>query len=284
MKKFKISKIAIIGLLTVMFLGAGVFWVLQNRTNASTIVTANSNGQVKDSSSPTIDNSNKVTFETVPILMYHYIRIVSDPNDTIGANLSVSPENFKKQLDYLSTNNYQAISMQQLRDGFAGSYKIDKTKKPIVITFDDGYDDAFTQAYPILKSHGMIGVFYIISGQIGQSERMTSSQIIDLDKNGMAIGSHTKNHLDISTISTSQLSTQLSDSKTYLEQLLGHPIVDFCYPAGKYNQNDIEALKIDGYLTATTTKSGIADTTSDLFELPRIRMQNDTNLGKALSD
>lgn len=257
---------------------------MRSRTDISTKNPSNSKEQVKDSGAPTIDDSNKVTFETVPILMYHYIRVVSDPNDTLGANLSVSPENFNKQLDYLAANNYQTISLQQLRDGFAGNYKIDKTKKPIVITFDDGYDDAYTQAYPILKSHNMFGVFYIITGQIGQSERMTSNQIVELDKNGMIIGSHTKNHLDISTLSAAQLNIQLADSKSYLEQLLGHPIVDFCYPAGKYSSNDITVLKNDGYLTATTTKSGIANTKSDLFELPRIRMQNDTNLAKSLSN
>lgn len=254
---------------------------MRNRTNASTIV-QNDTSNVQTFPTKSNNDLNKVTFESVPILMYHYIRVVTDPNDTLGANLSVSPENFTKQLDYLAANNYQTISMQQLRDGFSGTYKIDSGKKPIVITFDDGYDDAYTQAFLMLKKHNMIGVFYIITGQIGQSERMTSNQIIELDKAGMIIGSHTKNHLDISTLAAAQLNLQLSESKTYLEQLLGHPIVDFCYPAGKYNQNDITVLKNDGYLTSTTTKAGIADKKSDLFELPRIRMQNDTNLAKVL--
>jgi peptidoglycan/xylan/chitin deacetylase (PgdA/CDA1 family) len=228
-------------------------------------------------------DENKIAIESVPILMYHYIRTVTDPNDTLGANLSVSPESFSKQLDYLSANNYQTISLQQLRDGFAGTYKIDKTKKPIIITFDDGYDDAYTQAYPILKKHNMIGVFYIISGQIGQSERMTSNQIAEIDKTGMVIGSHSKNHLDLTSISSTQLNSQLLDSKSTLQLLLGHPVFDFCYPAGEYNANDIEALKVDGYLTAATTKTGISNVESNLFELPRIRMQNNTNLEKALS-
>jgi peptidoglycan/xylan/chitin deacetylase (PgdA/CDA1 family) len=172
--------------------------------------------------------------------------------------------------------------MQQLRDGFSGRYKIEAGKKPIIITFDDGYDDAYTQAYPILKKHNMIGVFYIISGQIGQSERMTNNQIIELDKAGMVIGNHTKNHLDISTLSQTQLDSQLLDSKNTLESLLGHKVLDFCYPAGKYNANNIIALKNDGYLSATTTKNGISDTSSNLYELPRIRIQNSTNLEKVL--
>lgn len=282
MKQSLISKIAMVGLLIVLILGGGVFFILRNKTSASTIV-QNDTSNVQTFPTKSNNDLNKVTFESVPILMYHYIRVVTDPNDTLGANLSVSPENFTKQLDYLAANNYQTISMQQLRDGFAGNYKIDAGKKPIIITFDDGYDDAYTQAFPILKKHNMTGVFYIITGQIGQSERMTSNQIVELDKAGMVISSHTKNHLDISTLATAQLNLQLSESKTYLEQLLGHPIVDFCYPAGKYNQNDITVLKNDGYLTATSTKTGIADKKSNLFELPRIRMQNDTNLSKVLN-
>lgn len=282
MKKGRISKIALIGLVFVLIVGGGVFWVLRNRTSASTIVQNDSNNNQSLAADDDINN-NKVAIESVPILMYHYIRTVTDPNDTLGANLSVSPENFSKQLDYLSANNYQTISLQQLRDGFAGTYKIDSSKKPVVITFDDGYDDAYTQAFPILKSHNMIGVFYIITGQIDQSERMTSNQIIELDKAGMVIGSHTTNHLDLTSISSSQLNSQLLDSKSALELLLGHPVFDFCYPAGKYNANDIVALKADGYLTAVTTESGISNVKSGLFKLPRIRVQNSTNLESVLN-
>lgn len=260
--------------------------MFKNKPAASTVETANpkdNQTQLAENSIPVTNEDSKVSVESVPILMYHYIRVVTDTNDTLGANLSVSPNIFSRQLDYLVANNYQTITLTQLRDGFAGSYKIDKTKKPIVITFDDGYDDAYTQAYPILKSHNMIGIFYIISGQIGQSERMTSQQIIDLDKNGMIIGSHTESHLDLTSVTSAELNNQLSDSKKTLEQLLKHQVSDFCYPAGKYN--DGVALKVDdsGYSTAVTTKNGVANNDSDLFELPRIRMQNSTDLSKVLN-
>lgn len=285
MKRVKISKLALICLIIVFVLGTGLFLYLKyfNHASADEAVKNDQTSQSKTAIAET-ENDDLQGFSSAPILMYHYIRVVSDSNDTLGANLSVSPENFNKQLDYLQANNYQTISLAQLRDGFAGNYKITKTKKPVVITFDDGYDDAYTQAYQILKSHNMTGVFYIITGQIGQSERMTNSQIIELDRAGMIIGSHTKNHLDVSTLASSQLEIQLSESKSYLEQLLGHPIVDFCYPAGKYNANDIAVLKNDNYLTATTTKAGIANTKSSLFELPRIRMQNNSNLANLLNN
>jgi len=285
MKSISISKIALIGLMFVLILAGGVFYFYKNRINASTNQVPTPTQAV--SSTPVSEAKNddiKITFSSVPILMYHYIRTVTDPNDTLGANLSVSPENFRKQLNYLVANDYQSISLQQLRDGFNGTYKIDVGKKPIVITFDDGYNDAYTQAFPILQKHGMIGVFYIISGQIDQNERMTKDQIIELDKSGMVIGSHTVSHPDLTALSAENLSKQLSDSKSLLEQLVGHPIYDFCYPAGKYKYNDsiISILKSTGYESAVTTKNGISDTDSSLYELPRIRVQNDTNLENVL--
>jgi len=274
MRNIKVSKIGLISLALAVLVAGVIFWILNNHSEASTVAPNNDLTQA-------VASNNLVPITSVPILMYHYIRN-ADPSDTLGANLSVSPENFSRQLEYLTANNYQTISLAQLLDGFSGDYKIEDGKKPIVLTFDDGYDDAYTQAYPILKKHNMTATFYIITGQIGNSERMTVDQIKELDANGMIIGSHTKNHLDISSLSTSQLEIQLSESKSYLEQLLGHPVVDFCYPAGKYNQDNINSLKNDGYLTATATKSGIADTKSNLFELPRIRMQNSTDLTKLL--
>jgi len=276
------SKILLIGLIIILLiLGGFLFWKInRSAVTANSLPSVSSN---ENNSSTNIANDiNKIAIDKVPILMYHYIRSVTDPNDTLGANLSVSPEVFSSQLDYLVSDNYQTISLRQMRDGFSGSYKIDATKKPIVITFDDGYDDAYSQAFPALKKHNMIGVFYIISGQIGQSERMTNDQIVALDKAGMIIGSHTVSHLDISALNATQLKTQLLDSKNMLEQLLGHPIFDFCYPAGKYNQNDIDELKSLGYASATTTKSGTADSKSDLFQLPRLRIQNNTDLEKVL--
>lgn len=259
-----------------ILVAVAVFYYVKNRGEASEIT------PIANQSKPS--ENNLTSIGSAPILMYHYIRNVTDPNDTLGANLSVSPSIFDKQMKFLTDNNYQSVSLSELRDGFAGKKVIDKNKKPIVLTFDDGYDDAYTQAFPILKKYNMIGVFYIISGQIGQSERMTASQIVELDKAGMSIGSHTKNHLDLASLNGANLNNQLDDSKKRLEQLLNHPVYDFCYPAGKFD--DGVALKVEdaGYLTAVTTNNGIANNENNLFELPRVRMQNNTNLAQILNN
>lgn len=256
----------------------------KNRFNASTTTDSNPSQPSAKANAISIDNdADKVAITSVPILMYHYIRDYTDQSDPTGLNLSVSPSIFDQQMSYLAQNNFQTISPSQMSDGFLGKYKISNNKRPIVITFDDGYADAYMAAYPILKKYNFSATFYIITGQVGQSERMTSGQIIDLYKNGMNIGSHTVSHLNLPSLPADELQRQLADSKQYLEQLLGHKIYDFCYPSGKFDDNVMVNLNALGYKTATTTKNGIPDLNANIFELPRIRVQNSTNLSKVLN-
>lgn len=257
--------------------GYFIYLHFSHSTNIETSTTVNADTNTNNTTnSQTADNS-KVK---IPILMYHYIRNYNDPADQVGTNLSISPTTFEKQLKYLKDSGYQTINLEQL----ASIYQ-NKTKtpdKPIILTFDDGYDDAYTNAFPALVKHNFIGVFYIITSQMGKSQRMTKDQIIELDKAGMIIGSHSSTHPNLSTLSQDSAKTQINDSKSTLEQFLDHPIYDFCYPSGKYNDTLISLLKSAGYKTAVTTQNGISNAQSDFFKLPRIRVQNDTNLEKVL--
>lgn len=264
---------------------AGVFYFFnKNRINASTnhVIIPTQNLDNITTAETNAEN-DKIAISSVPILMYHHVRIYQNTEDKIGLNLSVSPDIFERQLRFLESNNYQSITFSQMIEGYKGNFKIAKDKKPIIITFDDGYDNAYTNAYPILKKHNFSAVFYIITAQIGQSERMTKNQIIDLDKNDMTIASHTKSHPDLNNLDSDSNTDQLINSKQTLESILGHAISNFCYPAGKYNDSVISILKTAGYITAVTTKYGISDTGSSLYELPRIRVQNSTNLEKVLN-
>jgi peptidoglycan/xylan/chitin deacetylase (PgdA/CDA1 family) len=218
--------------------------------------------------------SKKIEY-SVPILMYHYIRDIDDPTDQIGINLSVSPRIFESQLKYLSEQGYESITPVQLSSG-------ELPDKPIMITFDDGYDDAYSQAFPILKKYNFTGVFYVITGKVGQPEYANWDQLKEMQKAGMIIGSHTVSHPSLDKATKSQINKELVDSKTKLETELGTKVTDFCYPAGKYNTKVIEELQKIGYTDATTTHSGISNQDSSLFELPRIRVESNTNLEKVL--
>lgn len=230
---------------------------------------------------PTINSENSpepITEYQVPILMYHYIRDFSDPNDELGAKLSVSPETFAEQLQWLKDNGYQTVNPDYLLTPYA------LPLKPVILTFDDGYRDAYTVAYPILKKYDFAATFYIITDYIekGNPRYLAWDQVREMKAGGMNIGSHTLTHPDLEKCTTDRVNRELVDSKKLIEDKIGSEVTDFCYPSGKYNQEIVTQVENAGYKTATTVKSGIADQDSKLFELPRFRIQNETNLENIL--
>lgn len=229
----------------------------------------------------------------IPILMYHYIRDYNDPNDQIGTNLSVSPVKFDQQLNWLKKNNYQSVDFNYLLEGSFDSARSanlsqDQNRRLAILTFDDGYLDAYSNAFPILQKYGFTATFYIISGFVGKENYMNWQQILELKNSGMNIGSHSFSHPDLSKTSDEKVEREISQSQKTLQDYIGVPITDFCYPAGKYNNRTIEILKKYGYKTATTTKNGIYKTVDDntdknnFYELPRLRMTNQSDLSKIL--
>lgn len=212
---------------------------------------------------------DKVIQFQVPILMYHYIRVAPE-GDTLGQNLSVTPSSFDAQLEGLSKNDYVSIKVSDIADPDRKviSQIYAENKKPIALTFDDGYADAYTNALPILKKYQMIGTFYIIRNFVGRSNYMNQSQIDKLAADGMEIGSHSLTHPDLSTLDAAKQRTQIFDSKG--------EAVSFCYPSGKYDDTTVNLVKEAGYTTAVTTNEGIANQNSNLFKLPRVRVKNIT--------
>ncbi len=209
----------------------------------------------------------------IPILTYHYIRQLPGDDDPLGQNLSVSPENFAEQMAYLKSAGYESITFDDLRAG-----KI--PKKPIIITFDDGYEDAYQNAFPALKDNGMTGVFYVITGFVGRDLYLTWDQITEMSKAGMVFGSHTVNHPDLTSPNLPQatIPQELSLSKKALEQRLDKTINDFCYPSGKATTATVDYVYDAGYKTATSTQITVVQEGNYLLWLPRLRIKNDSNL------
>jgi len=253
----------LVGLIGLFLIIVGLMtW--QNRENQTTINTTSI--KTSKTETPPITYPKATTYN-VPILMYHYIRVAPE-GDTLGQGLSVTPENFALQMAWLKTENYASVKVSDLTD--PDKKEISKIlaegQKPIAITFDDGYEDAFTAAYPVLKKDGFTGTFYIIRNFVGRSEYMNQTQIDELSSAGMEIGSHSLDHPNLEKLSIDNQKKQIFDSK--------NSAATFCYPAGKYNNDTVALVKEAGYLTAVTTKSGIANQDSNLFELPRVRIKN----------
>ncbi len=102
---------------------------------------------------------------TIPILMYHYVRVVTNPRDIIGKNLSVTPALFAQQMQYLADHGYTTLTLHDIYCILTGAELL--PAKPIALTFDDGYLDFYTHAWPILKEHNFNSTSYIITGSCG---------------------------------------------------------------------------------------------------------------------
>jgi peptidoglycan/xylan/chitin deacetylase (PgdA/CDA1 family) len=150
----------------------------------------------------------------------------------------------------------------------------------VVITFDDGYADLYTQAFPVLKRHHFKAVAYIVSGFVGRmGQNVSAAQVREMDAYGIEIGAHTMNHADL-TKAGGSLGAELSGSKAALEAIVGHPVLDFCYPAGRFNAQVIQAVQAAGFDSATTTQPGAVHTLNDRFAWSRIRVSG----GESMDD
>lgn len=214
----------------------------------------------------------------VPILMYHYIRINPDPRDSMGFRLSVKPSDFAAQMDWLARNGYHPVTTLDVINYLSGARGL--PSKPIVLTFDDGYDDFYTTAVPILRQHDFTAVAYVVSGFIGQPRYMNAAQVLSLQGAGFEIGSHTVHHVDLTTQSADGLNSELMSSKQSLEQLLGRPVTAFCYPSGKFGRREANAVAAAGYQDATTTLGGSYRTMGGRYTWSRLRVSG----GEYLSD
>lgn len=213
----------------------------------------------------------------IPILMYHYIRDYSNPNDPVGENLSVSPSQFEEQINWLKVNGYQSV----FPDFFENPKPL--ALKPVILTFDDGYQDAYDSAFPLLQKYQMAGMFYLIVNKIGTPGYLTWNEILEMKKAGMSFGSHTLTHPDLRNLTNANLEKEMNESKEILEQKLGREITDFCYPSGKYNDEIMKIVQSDGYKTAVTTDSGIANLKDNPLLLKRLRISENTSFQTILS-
>jgi peptidoglycan/xylan/chitin deacetylase (PgdA/CDA1 family) len=216
---------------------------------------------------------------TMPILMYHYVRTPPSMfTDLMGYKLSVSPEDFTAQMDWLAVNRYHPVDFNDMRAYFDGTTPL--PAKPVVITLDDGYRDLYTTAFPILAAHHFKAVAYIVSSFVGQSRYVTKDQILEMDKGGIQIAAHTIDHANLARASFGATMYQLVESKRWLEQLVGHPVVDFAYPSGQASPHVVTALGQAGYDTAVTEQVSLSHSRYDRYMWTRVRVGG----GESLSD
>ena len=215
--------------------------------------------------------------------MYHKV-------DTVAfSKYWVSDTTFARQMAALKAYGFQTITLTDFLNYRAG--KVSLPERPIIITFDDGYQDFYTHAVPILKSMGLTATVFLITGKIGTSEKdrqdnswdskeaiyptklLIWDEVRAFIKEGFQVGSHTVTHPDLASIPDSQIKQELARSRADLQDRLGLQVDIFSYPGGSAADNPTvhSDLQQAGYRAAVTTVKGFASTaTSAIYSLPRL--------------
>ena len=248
---------------------------------STTVLTQSAN----PSTEPTTSESTvSAQFSQVPVLMFHYIRTVDKTKDLLGYNLSYEPALFAKLLDALDKAGYKTIHPSDLLDSAQNKLPT----KPIILTFDDGYEDFLTNALPELNKHHFTAVEAIIvdkmTHDISGQTYLSPTQVKQIDQQGIDIFSHTQSHIELSKATPTKQRQELSDSKIALEKLLGHSVTGVVYPSGKYSKTTLAITKQLGYQIAFTTAPGLDSSTENLLKLQRIRVDNRRSLQSILKE
>lgn len=183
---------------------------------------------------------------TIPILLYHSV-----DKDQSGI-VTITQDKFREQMCILKEEGYTTLSIEEFYACYTGEMK--KPNKCVLITFDDGYKDNYTYAYPILKELNFKAVVFTITkySKRSGSAFLNEAELKELDKNGVSIESHTENHLPLTSESYEQQIETIVQAKEYLQKLLGREVKYIAYPYGRYNDDTLKAVKTAGYSMAFT--------------------------------
>ncbi len=213
----------------------------------------------------------------VPILMYHYISAPPADADVYRIDLSVPPELFRQHLALLSAEGYQTITFDDLYSALNTGSGL--PAKPVILTFDDGYEDNYTAAFPLLREFGFSGTFFVMTAgpDLNSPNYMTWAQIAEMAAAGMQMESHTRDHPDLRGRDNDFLVYQLLGAEESLAAHTGQTPRVFAYPAGQYDDAVLSMLRSLGVKHAVTTAHGALHTTDGALELPRIRVRASTD-------
>jgi peptidoglycan/xylan/chitin deacetylase (PgdA/CDA1 family) len=203
----------------------------------------------------------------IPILMYH---VVSRPQPGIpNPELWVPEARFAQHMDALRRAGYSAVTLKQAFAGWRVGARL--PRRPVVVSFDDGYLSQYTHARGVLRALRWPGVLNLAMNHLGPGG-LTSRQVRSLIADGWELDSHTISHLDLTTLGPDALRHEVSDSRRDLQRRFGVPADFFCYPAGRFDAAVVAAVRAAGYQGAVTTVEGYASSGQAAYELPRVRV------------
>ena len=194
----------------------------------------------------------------VPVLMYHAV------GDEIWgySDLFVSAASMEEQLQYLQENGYESIWFSDLAH-------IEDYEKPVILTFDDGYDDNYTVLYPLLEKYQTKATIFVIGNAMGSTHKMTQEQVYEMAASGLvSIQSHTYTHGNLSAMDEAALRQEMERSNAALAAATGQIPYVLCYPEGKYSYLTMDVAK-DYYTFALRMDGWTYQTGMDPYQVPR---------------
>ncbi|MFB3918718.1 MAG: polysaccharide deacetylase family protein [Candidatus Velamenicoccus archaeovorus] len=223
------------------------------------------------------------------VLLYHRVTDQLPPHE-----LAVPVAAFRRQMEYLA-KNCDVLSMDDLLQVLAGraiSSAAGSRRPKVVITFDDGYRDNYTNVYPVLKEFGLPATIFLITGMIGTDKKrpryqhlpspdmLSWSAVKEMACNGVTFGSHTVNHPHLGALSPEEQKNEIEQGTaalaSWFEEGETRPI--FCYPYGEYNRETLKILEGLGIKAAFTVACGINDVKANPLELRRVGMDGRDSL------
>lgn len=211
--------------------------------------------------------------QKIPVLTYHSI-------DESGSVISTDAATFRGQMKILKESDFNVVSLGNLIKNFGENKSLpDKT---IVLTFDDGFQNFYADAFPILAEYGFIATVFLVTNYcekyndwegnlptLERSKLMSWSEIKELHNHGIEFGAHSLSHPDFTKISLEEVERELVESKSVIEDKLGSSVETFAYPYGKFN-NDVKRLTAQNYAVACSTNLGKVKENSDFYSLERV--------------
>jgi peptidoglycan/xylan/chitin deacetylase (PgdA/CDA1 family) len=220
--------------------------------------------------------------EAVPILMYH---VINPP--PVGApypGLYVPTEEFVEQMRALVHAGFHAVTLDQLWANWREGAPL-PAGKPIVLTFDNGYQSQYTNALPVLRRLGWEGVENLqLTGLPPSQGGLSTDQVRGLLAAGWELDTQGFSHADLTTLDATELHYQVAVARSEVQRLYHVPVNWFCYPSGQYNAAVVAAVRAAGYRGSTTVVPGWAQPVGDPDRLPRLRVLGGTSGAQLLGE
>jgi peptidoglycan/xylan/chitin deacetylase (PgdA/CDA1 family) len=220
--------------------------------------------------------------EAVPILMYHVI--AAPPTGAPFPGLYVPPYEFSAQMQALKDAGWHAVTLDQVQANWSHGAPLGPGK-PIVLSFDNGYNSQYTQGLPVLKRFGWVGDENIqLSGLPPSQGGLGEGQVRGLLAAGWELDTQGISHADLVTLGPQALHSQVAVARSTLQQRYHVPVNWFCYPSGHYNATVIAAVQAAGFQGATTVVPGWAKPAGDPYRMPRLRVLGGTEPQQLLAE